>query len=346
MAQELSANDKRNVHEVGKEIWSLIVFREGNNYGNVAYKTDFASWYKDVFPACIDKAAQRIFDGKSTYEKGSFFELNGTETKDETAHRISFNKEHFIEYYGEEAAKRLFDRENTMKMTGTGVRDIGKEIWSLTNFSDGNIYKTDFASWYKECFPHCIHKAAEKILDGRCSYKGGSFIEMEDWESIDGKTHTFFFDKEHFVEYYDERQVNQLFGKEFMQKEIAVKKQTDFDFSGKELSCYNPTNGKLYQSQEFENHLKAINSDDKRYLSQNEIVKLGFSIKENARPILLKSETEKNGKTIYNYALLYNGKDIAGLPPVIDRSVTKVQAVQRTGSLSIKRENDYGMELG
>ena len=108
MAQELSANDKRNVHEVGKEIWSLIVFREGNNYGNVAYKTDFASWYKDVFPACIDKAAQRIFDGKSTYEKGSFFELNGTETKDETAHRISFNKEHFIEYYGEEAAKRLF----------------------------------------------------------------------------------------------------------------------------------------------------------------------------------------------------------------------------------------------
>ncbi|WP_428771386.1 zincin-like metallopeptidase domain-containing protein [Treponema sp. HNW] len=123
-------------------------------------------------------------------------------------------------------------------------------------------------------------------------------------------------------------------------------KQYQFNFSSETKPCYNPASGKIYTSSDFKNHLQAIKSDDKRYLQQNEIEKLGLRIRENARPILLKSETSKNGKTIYNYELLYNGKDIAGLPPVIDRPVTKVQAVQRNRSPSIKRENDYGMELG
>ena len=126
----------------------------------------------------------------------------------------------------------------------------------------------------------------------------------------------------------------------------SAKKQTEFDFSGKEIPCYNPTNGKLYQTQEFENHLKAINSDDKRYLSQNEIIKLGFSIKSNARPILLKTEKEAAGKIQFNYELLYNGKDIAGLPPAIGQEKEQVSVRQPVRSIKASREKEYGMEIG
>ena len=121
------------------------------------------------------------------------------------------------------------------------VREVGKEIWSLTNFSEGNIYGSDFETWYRECFPYTIHTAAdnatEKILKGDRRYKDGSFIEMEAWEAKDGKPHTFFFDKEHFVEYYGERQKKQAelqSAPRFFQEEAPTKKQTEFDFSGKE----------------------------------------------------------------------------------------------------------------
>lgn len=129
-------------------------------------------------------------------------------------------------------------------------------------------------------------------------------------------------------------------------EEPPVKKQTEFDFSEKNVSCYNPTNGKLYKTQEFENHMKAINSDDKRYLSQNEIIKLGFSIKSNARPILLKTEKEVSGKTQFNYELLYNGKDIAGLPPVVGRGKDNAAVRQPVCGIKPVCEKYYGMEIG
>jgi DNA primase traC len=91
------------------------------------------------------------------------------------------------------------------------VREVGKEIWSLTNFSEGNIYGSDFETWYRECFPYTIHTAVKKISDGHCSYKGGSFVAMEAKEAKDNKPHTFFFDKEHFVEYYGEQKAKRLF---------------------------------------------------------------------------------------------------------------------------------------
>ena len=87
-----------------------------------------------------------------------------------------------------------------------GVRRLAQEIWSLTVFSEGNEYGSDFELWYSQCFPYHINVAAEKILDTRCNYEGGSFIEMEGWEAKDGKPHTFFISKEHFIEYYNERQ--------------------------------------------------------------------------------------------------------------------------------------------
>ena len=228
------------------------------------------------------------------------------------------------------------------------VREVGKEIWSLTNFSEGNIYGNDFETWYRECFPYTIHKAAdnatEKILKGDRRYKDGSFIEMEAWEAKDGKPHMFFFDKEHFAEYYDERQAELPSAPLFVQEEVPTQKQTEFDFSGKELPCYNPTSGKLYQAQEFEEHLKAINSDDKRYLSQSDIIKFGFTIKSNARPILLKTEKIITGIKKNNYELLYNGKDIVGLPPAIGKEKTSVH--QPVRSITVQREKDYGMEIG
>ena len=92
--------------------------------------------------------------------------------------------------------------------------------------------------------------------------------------------------------------------------------------------------------------MKAINSDDKRYLSQNEIIRLGFSIKSNARPILLKTEKEVSGKTQFNYELLYNGKDIAGLPPVVCREKDKAAVRQLVHSIDARRKKDYGMEIG
>lgn len=253
-------------------------------------------------------------------------------------------------YFERQAGLEEEDMNNEKLTNGKkSVREVGKEIWSLTNFSEGNIYGTDFETWYRECFPYYIHKATDKILNGDSSYKDGSFVEMEAWEAKDCKPHTFLFNKEHFIEYYDERQKKQAelqSAPMFSQEETSSKKQIEIDFPGKEMPCHNPTNGKLYQTQEFEEHLRTINSDDKRYLSQNEIVKLGLSIKNDARPILLKTEKEVAGKTLFNYELLYNGKDIAGLPPVIKQEKEQAAVRQSVRSIKASRETEYGMEIG
>ena len=122
----------------------------------------------------------------------------------------------------------------------------------------------------------------------------------------------------------------------------SSKTQIEFDFS--DTPCYNPANGKVYASPEFESHLKTIHSDDKRYLPQNEIVKHGFTVKSDARPILLKTEKVAAGKVKNNYELLYNGKDIVGLPPATGKEKTSVH--QPVRSRTTYREKDYGMEIG
>ena len=124
----------------------------------------------------------------------------------------------------------------------------------------------------------------------------------------------------------------------------SLKTQIEFDFSDKETPCYNPANGKVYASPEFESHLKTIHSDDKRYLPQNEIVKHGFTVKSDARPILLKTEKIVIGNKKNNYELLYNGKDIVGLPPAIGKEKASVH--QPVRSITVQREKDYGMEIG
>lgn len=121
----------------------------------------------------------------------------------------------------------------------------------------------------------------------------------------------------------------------------SLKTQIESDFS--DTPCYDPANGKVYAAPEFESHLKMIHSDDKRYLPQNEIIKLGLTVKRNARPILLKTEKIVTGNKKNNYELLYNGKDIIGLPPLIGKEKT---ARLPTRSRTTCREKDYGMEIG
>ncbi|WP_315601974.1 hypothetical protein [Treponema socranskii] len=127
-------------------------------------------------------------------------------------------------------------------------------------------------------------------------------------------------------------------------KTVSEPKQTEFDFSDKETPCYNPANGKVYASPEFESHLKAINSDDKRYLSQSDIIKFGFTVKSEARPILLNTERLVAGKIRNNYELLYNGKDIIGLPPLIEKE--KNTAREPARSIAVHKEKEYEIELG
>ena len=127
-------------------------------------------------------------------------------------------------------------------------------------------------------------------------------------------------------------------------KTVSEPTQAEFDFSDKETPCYNPANGKVYTSPEFESHLKAISSDDKRYLSQSDIIKFGFTVKNDARPILLNTEKVVAGKIRNNYELLYNGKDIIGLPPLIGKEKTAAREPAR--SIAVHKEKEYEIELG
>ena len=45
-----------------------------------------------------------------------------------------------------------------------------------------------------------------------------------------------------------------------------------------------------------------------------------------------------------NYELLYNGKDIKGLLPHVEKEKTAVREPVHT--IAIQREKDYGMEIG
>ena len=85
--------------ELGKEIYNLI-------------KTDldFKDWFKGstCFGEFVNDAAASILNGSCSIESGSFVEISKTVSKDGKTHRIDFDRENFIEYYGPEQFYGMF----------------------------------------------------------------------------------------------------------------------------------------------------------------------------------------------------------------------------------------------
>ncbi len=90
--------------ELGKKIYNLI-------------KTDldFKDWFKSTtcFGEFVNDAAASILNGSCSIENGSFVEISKTVSKDGKTHRIDFDRENFIEYYGPEQFYGMFYPEKT-----------------------------------------------------------------------------------------------------------------------------------------------------------------------------------------------------------------------------------------
>lgn len=90
--------------ELGKEIYNLI-------------KTDlnFKDWFKGstCFGEFVNDAAASILNGNCSIENGSFVEISKTVSKDGKTHRIDFDRENFIEYYGPEQFYGMFYPDKT-----------------------------------------------------------------------------------------------------------------------------------------------------------------------------------------------------------------------------------------
>ena len=351
MGRGIQTNGRKSVRDIAKEIWSLTNFSEGNIYGS-----NFETWYKESFPYTVHTAVKKISDGHCSYKGGSFVAMEAKEAKDNKPHTFFFDKEHFVEYYGEQKAKQLFD---------TDLRNEQKSF-QLTQFLTEEMLQTD-RSISRE--PEAIKKATVERIDKRMEYINADMqdfkkdakyeVPEEYYESV---VHDFQMDIDYFddlkkycknmplEEFAAHPSVKQVISakqclEELDKKDSAkslVQQQPEFDFSA--TPCYNPVTGKIYAAPEFENHVQAIRSNDKRYLPQNEIVKLGFAVENDARPILLKTEKVVAGKIKNNYELLYNGKDIKGLLPPVEKEKTAVREPVHT--IAIQREKDYGMEIG
>ena len=87
--------------ELGKKIWKVI-------------KTDFdfETWYSECFCECVEDAAKFIDSGCCEPETGSSLEISRTISKDGCTHNFNFDKENFIEFYGEEGFKNRFYPED------------------------------------------------------------------------------------------------------------------------------------------------------------------------------------------------------------------------------------------
>ncbi len=83
--------------ELGKQIYDVV-----------RTELDFETWYKDCFGACVESAANIILNGHCDYNKGSVLEVSRTESKDGNTHNFDFDKENFVEYYGEEYCFKTF----------------------------------------------------------------------------------------------------------------------------------------------------------------------------------------------------------------------------------------------
>ncbi len=96
--------------ELGKKIWDSMKF-SGSNY----YAEDFEAWYNDCFAACMEEVVNNYFanehESVEDWKNGWFIELSASQTKSGHTETISFEKENFIEFYGEEACKEMFEPE-------------------------------------------------------------------------------------------------------------------------------------------------------------------------------------------------------------------------------------------
>lgn len=96
--------------ELGKKIWDRMKFNVGDYYAE-----DFEAWYNDCFAACMEEVVNNYFanDHKSVedWKDGWFLELSARQTKSGETETISFEKENFIEFYGEEYCKEMFEPE-------------------------------------------------------------------------------------------------------------------------------------------------------------------------------------------------------------------------------------------
>ena len=94
--------------ELGKKIWDRKKFNVGDYYAE-----DFEAWYNDWFAACMEEVVNNYFanEHKSVEEwkDGWFLELSARQTKSGETETIDFEKENFIEFYGEEACKGMFE---------------------------------------------------------------------------------------------------------------------------------------------------------------------------------------------------------------------------------------------
>ena len=86
--------------ELAKEIYNVI-----------RTKFDFETWYDECFEACLEDAAALINSGCCSIDSGSIFEVSKTISKDGQTHNFDFDKENFIEFYGEDGFKNRFFSE-------------------------------------------------------------------------------------------------------------------------------------------------------------------------------------------------------------------------------------------
>lgn len=86
--------------ELAKEIYNVI-----------RTKFDFETWYNECFAACLEDAASLIDSGCCSIDSGSIFEVSYTISKDGQTHNFDFDKENFIEFYGEDGFKNRFFSE-------------------------------------------------------------------------------------------------------------------------------------------------------------------------------------------------------------------------------------------
>lgn len=87
--------------ELGKAIYDVIKTR-----------LDFETWYNECFAECVEDAARLIDSGCCDVENGSICEISRTISKDGQTHNFDFDKENFVEYYGEEVFKNRFYPED------------------------------------------------------------------------------------------------------------------------------------------------------------------------------------------------------------------------------------------
>ncbi len=83
--------------ELAKSIWAVI-----------RTELDFEAWFKDCFRECVEDAVKLINTGCCTFKNGSVLEISRTISKDGKTHNFDFDKENFIEFYGEESCFKQF----------------------------------------------------------------------------------------------------------------------------------------------------------------------------------------------------------------------------------------------